>query len=65
MTKITAVLRTPGGDIEATPYTSSGTSYSSFAVINTGGNSFAVTRVVTATKEELPSDYKEPVSQQK
>lgn len=65
LTKITATVKTPGGDIVATPYTSSGTSYSQFAVINTGGNTFAVTRVVTTTQDERPADYVEPTSNQK
>merc|ERR1712194_188533 len=33
ITEITATVRTPEGDIKATSYTSSGTSYSKFAVI--------------------------------
>jgi hypothetical protein len=46
LTKISAVLvGTPSGDIQATPYTSSGTSYSQFAVIQWGANSFRVTRI--------------------
>lgn len=66
LTKITATVKTPNGDIVATPYTSSGTSYSQFAVINTGGNTFAVTRVVTSVEnEEIPDDYVEPTTQQK
>ena len=65
VTEITATVKTPDGDIVAKPYTSSGTSYSEFAVINTGGNTFAVTRVVTLTEEDLPEDYVEPTTQQK
>jgi len=46
--EITATVTTPDGDIDATPYTSSGTSYSQFAVINHGnGNNFEVTRRVS------------------
>jgi hypothetical protein len=52
--KISAVVTTPGGDIEATPYTSSGTSYSQFAVIQTGEHDFVVTRIVTGSKDETP-----------
>ncbi|SEA26355.1 hypothetical protein [Alkalimonas amylolytica] len=65
LTEITATVITPQGNIEATPYKSSGTSYSEFAVISRGGNNFAVTRVVTATDESLPEDYVEPTTQQK
>ncbi len=49
VTKITATVRTPSGDFQAEPYTSSGTSYSQFAVIQTGPNQFAVTRVVSSS----------------
>ncbi|HEX2957137.1 MAG TPA: hypothetical protein VHO70_09900 [Chitinispirillaceae bacterium] len=65
LTKISAVLNTPSGFIQATPYTSSGTSYSHFAIIQTGANSFEVTRRVTATKDEIPADYVEPTEKQK
>lgn len=66
LTEISAVLQTPTGNIEATPYTSSGTSYSQFAVIQTGPNSFEVTRRVSgAEKDETPADYAEPTSPQK
>lgn len=47
LTRITAIVRTPSGDIAATPYTSSGTSYSEFVIIQTGPNQFAVTRRVS------------------
>ena len=47
VTKISAKVKTPDGDIVATPYTSSGTSYSEFAVIQTGPSSFEVTRRVS------------------
>ena len=48
VTKITATVKTPNGDIDATSYESSGTSYSQFAVINHGdGNNFQVTRRVS------------------
>ncbi|MEK0315011.1 hypothetical protein [Cohnella sp. 56] len=50
LTRITATVRTPSGNIEATPYTSSGTSYSNFAIIQTGVNQFQVTRVVSGKK---------------
>lgn len=75
LTKITATVKTPEGDFVASPYTSSGTSYSNFAVISTGKNKFAVTRIVTAVtagapeeyveEVELPEDYVEPTTNQK
>ena len=45
ITKITASVQTPGGDTVAVEYTSSGTSYSTFAVISSD-NGYAVTRIV-------------------
>ncbi|TYP75383.1 hypothetical protein BCM02_10459 [Paenibacillus methanolicus] len=51
VTRITATVRTPSGNIEAEPYTSSGTSFSQFAVIQVGVNRFQVTRVVSAAKK--------------
>jgi hypothetical protein len=65
VTKIDAVVQTPNGNIVATPYTSSGTSYSQFAVIQTGANSFEVTRRVSALEDKKPSDYVEPKKKQK
>jgi hypothetical protein len=50
VTRITATVRTPSGDIQAEPYTSSGTSYSQFAIIQVGINKFQVTRVVSAKR---------------
>ncbi|MCI1780191.1 MAG: hypothetical protein LKI53_09610 [Bacteroidales bacterium] len=47
LTKITATLKTPNGDIVATPYESSGTSYSDFSIIAGTGNTFRVTRNVS------------------
>jgi len=65
VTKISAVVKTPDGDIQATPYTSSGTSYSKFAIIQIGPNEFEVTRRVTGAEDVAPEDYVEPTSQQK
>jgi hypothetical protein len=66
LTKITATVKTPSGDIVATPYESSGTSYSNFAIIQTGPNTFAVTRIVNLLEEmAVPEDYQEPTTQQK
>ncbi|GAB1158471.1 hypothetical protein YWY31_44960 [Paenibacillus illinoisensis] len=50
VTRITATVRTPSGNVEAEPYTSSGTSYSQFAIIQVGANRFQVTRVISAAK---------------
>ena len=44
VTKITAVVATDDGNVEARPYVSTGTSYSSYAVIYRNGN-YEVTRV--------------------
>jgi len=46
VTKITASVKIPNGAVSATPYSSTGTSYSKFAVITSGPDGFAVTRVV-------------------
>lgn len=62
---ISAVVVTPNGEVFATPYSSSGTSYSQFAVIQTGTDSFAVTRIVNLADENVPEDYVEPTSKQK
>lgn len=50
VTRITATVITPSGNIEAEPYTSSGTSYSQFAIIQVGPNQFRVTRVVSSAR---------------
>jgi hypothetical protein len=65
VTKIDALVRTPGGDIWAEPYESSGTSYSQYAVIQTGPTSFQVTRRVSGTEDSPPADYVEPTKNQK
>jgi hypothetical protein len=65
VTEISATVKTPSGNIVATPYTSSGTSYSQFAIIQTGPNSFEVTRRVSLLEDETPADYVEPTEQQK
>ncbi len=52
VTRITATVRTPSGNIEAEPYTSSGTSFSRFAIIQVGVNKFQVTRVVSAGRRK-------------
>jgi hypothetical protein len=66
VTKITATLSVFGTDYQATPYESSGTSYSQFAIIQTGATTFEVTRRVSLAKEDQPpADYVEPKAKQK
>jgi len=66
VTKISAVVQTPNGNILATPYTSSGTSYSKFAIIvGERQNEFTVTRITTEQEEFTLTDYVEPTEQQK
>src|SRR2546425_1101964 len=65
---VTANLAGNGTTIQATAYSSSGTSYSQFALIQTGfGNppTFEVTRRVSGTEDAQPEDYEEPTTQQK
>jgi hypothetical protein len=67
VTRITATAKTPGGNIAATPYASSGTSYSQFAVIQTSNTppAFEVIRRVSGAEDEKPRDYVEPTTEQK
>ncbi|WP_207890960.1 hypothetical protein [Hymenobacter edaphi] len=70
VTKITATVAVNNQSIEAAPYTSSGTSYSQFAVIQTGPGSFAVTRVTTEVGDagdsvDVGELLAEPTEQQK
>jgi hypothetical protein len=65
VTKIDALVTTPGGEIWATPYESSGTSYSQYAVIQTGPTSFEVTRRVTGADDSPPAGHVEPKEKQK
>ena len=68
VTKISSDVSTPDGNVSATPYTSSGTAYSNFAVIQTNTNplAFEVTRRVSLAKEDVPPiDYVEPTENQK
>jgi hypothetical protein len=65
LTGISAVVKTPSGDVTATPYSSSGTSYSQFAIIQTGFASFEVTRRVTGAEDVAPAEHVEPTSAQK
>lgn len=53
VTRISATLRTPQGDVEAAAYTSSGTAYSQYAIIYQANNKgFTVTRVASAEMRE-------------
>ena len=65
VTEISAVVQTPNGNIQASPYTSSGTSYSQFVIIQTSPTSFEVTRRVGAAEDTKPADYVEPIEHQK
>ncbi|MFK7786944.1 MAG: hypothetical protein AB8B56_17620 [Crocinitomicaceae bacterium] len=65
VTGISATVKTPNGDVQATPYSSSGTAYSQFAVIQTGPGKFEVTRRVNLSEDQIPADYKEPTTKQK
>ena len=64
LTKVSATIHHPKKDLYARPYTSTGTSYSEFAVIKMSGK-YAVTRVVTLTEDDIPADYVEPTTEQK
>lgn len=65
LTKVSATVKTPNGEIVAKSYESSGTSYSRFAIIQTGPSAFEVTRIVNLVEENIPEDYLEPTAQQK
>lgn len=65
VTEISAVMNTPNGRIQASPYTSSGTSYSQFAIVQTSPTTFAVTRLVSGAEDATPGDHVEPTEQQK
>jgi hypothetical protein len=65
VTQITAVLSVNGGLVQAVPYTSSGTSYSQYAIVQVGAG-FAVTRLTTAAESvDVGELQAEPTTQQK
>lgn len=65
VTQITAVLVVDGQPVQAAPYTSTGTSYSQFAIVQLGSG-FAVTRVTTALDSvDVGELQAEPTAQQK
>jgi hypothetical protein len=65
VTEINARVKTPNGDVWAKSYTSSGTSYSQFAVVQTGPTTFEVNRRVSGVEDSPPADYVEPTEKQK
>jgi len=65
ITKISAYVETTSGNVEALPYSSSGTSYSQFVVISVGKNKFEVIRRVNGMEDETPLDREEPTENQK
>lgn len=65
VTEITATLFVNGSPVNAAPYTSSGTSYSQFAIIQVGSG-FAVTRVTAAVDSvDVGELLPEPTENQK
>ena len=65
VTGVSAIVQTPTGNIVATPYSSSGTAYAQFVIVQTGPNSFAVTRLVMALEDQKPANHVEPAENQK
>jgi hypothetical protein len=65
LNEINALVETPNGDIWAKSYTSSGTSYSQYAVVQTGPNTFEVVRRASGAEDGPPADYVEPTEKQK
>jgi hypothetical protein len=65
VSEINALVKTPKGEVWAKSYTSSGTSYSQFAVVQTGETTFEVIRRVSGEGDGPPADYVEPTEKQK
>jgi len=63
--KVSASISKDGKHFQAKEYTSSGTSYSQFAIIQLGEEEFAVTRIVNGADDLPPTDYVEPTEKQK
>jgi hypothetical protein len=59
VTQITATVSYNGQAVNASPYTSSGTSYSQFAVVQTSPGVFAVTRL-TSLSDDIDTGEKLP-----
>jgi len=58
--KIPATVKIPNVSIVGALYTSFGTSYSDFAIVQTGPNSFQVISLVKALEDILTEGYEEP-----
>jgi len=67
LTQITARLETPGGTIHATPYKSSGTSFSKFAVIQIRSDplKFEVIRRANSAEDKKAADSTEQTAARK
>ena len=65
ITEINALVKTPKGDVWAKPYTSSGTAFNQYVIIQTGDNTFEVVRRVSGAEDGPPADYVEPTEKQK
>jgi hypothetical protein len=65
LTKITGLVDTPNGDVWATPYKSSGTSFSEFFIIERRPNEFVITRITSGSEDQTPEDYVEPTTPQR
>jgi len=65
VTQISAVIKTASQDIWATPYRSSGTSYSLYAILAISDTEFEVTRRTSGHEDVIPADYVEPTEKQK
>jgi hypothetical protein len=65
VSEINARVKTPNGDVWAKSYTSSGTSFSQYAIVQTGPTTFEVNRRVTGVEDSPPADYVEPTTKQK
>jgi hypothetical protein len=65
VTTISATVNTSKGPIQATPYESTGTSFSRFAVIQTAEFSFVVVRISSGADDQAPEGYVDPTSLQK
>lgn len=51
ITQVYATVVFNGHDVRATPYSSSGTSYSEYVIFETSPGAFAITRVVTGVED--------------
>jgi hypothetical protein len=65
LNEINALVKTPNGDVWAKSYTSSGTAFSQYAVIQMDSNVFEVVRLASGAEDLPPADYVEPTEKQK